>query len=50
MKIRGEYRKERKDAGRLITGELQWIIEVQLEMRGLNGAGATTIIGTGTGQ
>ena len=50
MRIRGGYRIERKDAGRVMVGERHWIIEVQLEMRGLNGAEATAIIGTGIGQ
>jgi hypothetical protein len=50
MVTRGGYRKERKDASRVMTGKLQWIIEVQLEMCGLNGIGAAAIIGTGISQ
>ena len=50
MIIRGGYRIERKNASRVMTGELQRIIEVQLEMCGLNGIGAAAIIGTGISQ
>lgn len=50
MVIGGGYRIEKDNAGCVMAGKLQWIIEVQLEMRGLNGTEAAAIIGTGTGQ
>jgi hypothetical protein len=50
MMIRDGCRIGRKNVSHVMVGDSQWIVEVQLEMRGLNGIGATAIIGTGIGQ